>query len=296
LVEERGNLPSISLEFQELTPHHLALESSTVRKTEKGAWNVTGRARNISNQTSSDTWVLVQLFEDLDEFIAFEETPLAINPLPSGEASPFKLTFEGDLFIKRISITFKNASGQPIPAVDKRRKKEWIEVPIEEDRLSRVPTESERRAQAISLTTPAPSASNTFQPLEKVLETSLDELERGGSLGEEEVEEAFAHESSPESDSSAKAELEKETEEGAALGEIDLISDEEEADETPPLDASGPQSGLQLPEGVTEIPEEKEGEEKGAAEEDAAPSFIWIESFRNAVKTYYEKSRDAFPI
>ena len=127
-VEERRNLPPISLEFQELIPHQLALESSYLRKTQRGSWSVVGRAKNISGETLTDTWVLVQLFEDLEEFIAFEETPLPINPLPSGEASPFRVIVEGDLFIKRISIAFKNASGQPIPAVDKRKKRDWTEV------------------------------------------------------------------------------------------------------------------------------------------------------------------------
>ena len=65
---------------------------------------------------------------------SFEETPLAINSLPPGEASPFKLVFEGDHYIKRVSIAFKNASGQPIPAVDRRKRKEWAEVEIGEGR------------------------------------------------------------------------------------------------------------------------------------------------------------------
>ncbi|HMK75990.1 MAG TPA: hypothetical protein VK568_07385 [Thermodesulfobacteriota bacterium] len=313
-VEERRNLPPLSLEFQELTPHQLALESYSLRRTQRGAWSVTGRAKNISDQTLTDTWVLVQLFEDLDEFIAFEETPLAINPLPSGEASPFKLIFEGDLFVKRISIAFKNASGQPIPAVDKRRKREWIEVPTGEERhLSspRMSTEFGKRAQAISLTRPAekiivtkekenpretaPSSfSPTLEPLEKVLETSLSELEKDGHLGEEEPEGAFGQETSMGSDSSAPAEMENETEEDAVLGDIELASDETEVDETPLLSASKPQDAPQLPEGVTEIPEEEEAEEEETAEEEAAPSFAWIESFRNAVKTYYEKPHDIF--
>lgn len=299
-VEERRNLPPLSLEFQELTPHQLALESSSLRKTQRGAWSVTGRAKNISDQTLNDTWVLVQLFEDLDEFIAFEETPLAINSLPPGEASPFKLIFEGDLFIKRVSIAFKNASGQPIPAVDKRRKREWIEVPTGEGRLPRMSTEFEDRARSISLTTPVPSLSPALEPLEKVMKTSLSELEKDGHLGEEEPEGACGQETSLGSDSSALVEMKSETEEGGALGHIDLASDEKEVDEAPLLGASEPQDALQLPEGVAEIPEE-EGEEAETAgeettEEETAPSFVWIESFRNAVKTYYEKPNDIFSI
>ena len=294
-VEERRNLPPLSLEFQELTPHQLALESSSLRKTQRGAWSVTGRAKNISDQTLTDTWVLVQLFEDLDEFIAFEETPLAINPLPPGEASPFKLIFEGDLFIKRVSIAFKNASGQPIPAVDKRRKREWIEVPTGEGRLPRISAEFEKRARAISLATRASALSPTLEPLEKVMKTSSSELEKDAHSGAEEPKGALGQETAVGSDSSALVEMENETEEGSALGDIDLASDGKEVNEAPLLGASEPQDALQLPEGVTEIPEE-EGEEAETAEEETAPSFAWIESFRNAVKAYYEKPRDFFSI
>jgi hypothetical protein len=300
-VEERRNLPPLSLEFQELTPHQLALESSSLRKTQRGAWSVTGRAKNISDQTLNDTWVLVQLFEDLDEFIAFEETPLAINPLPPGEASPFKLIFEGDLFVKRISIAFKNASGQPIPAVDKRRKREWIEVPIGGEHVlssPHMPTEVEKRAEAIRLTRPAEkvivtkekempkevspsSLSSTLEPLEKVLETSLSALEKNGRVETEESKEGFGQETLLGSDSPAPTEIENEAEEEAASRDIELASVEKEADEAPLLEASKPQDALQSQESVTEIPH---------------PSFSWVESFRNTVKTYYDKPHDTFSI
>ena len=123
-VEERKQIPLISLEFQELAPHRMALESSYLQKSQRGTWGVTGRVKNISDGTLNDTWVLIQLFEDFEEFIAFEEAPLPINPLPSGQTSPFKVIFDGDFSIRKISIAFKNASGQPIPAVDKRKKRE----------------------------------------------------------------------------------------------------------------------------------------------------------------------------
>jgi hypothetical protein len=149
-VEERRNVPPITLEFQELVPHQLALESSYLRKTRGGTWSVIGRAKNISDETLNDTWVLIQLFENLEEFITFEEAPLPINPLPSGETSPFKVIFAGDLSIKKISVAFKNASGQPIPAVDKRKKREWAEVEIEGEHFfspARMVNEFEERSQ-----------------------------------------------------------------------------------------------------------------------------------------------------
>lgn len=129
-VEERRDFPTISLEFQELTPHQLGLESSCLRKSLRGTWSIVGRIKNISEEVLSDTWALIQLFNVFDELITFEEAPLTINPLPSGEISPFKVVFEGDFTIRKISIAFKNASGQPIPAVDKRKKREWIDVEI----------------------------------------------------------------------------------------------------------------------------------------------------------------------
>jgi hypothetical protein len=131
-VEGRRALPFPSLEFQELVPHQLALESSTPWKTQRGTWVIIGRVRNISDETLNDTWVLIQLFDDSDEFATFEEAPLTINPLPSGEASPFRVVFEVDFSIKRISVAFKNASGQPIPAVDRRRRREWEEVEMKD--------------------------------------------------------------------------------------------------------------------------------------------------------------------
>jgi hypothetical protein len=107
----------------------------------------------------SDTWVLIQLFDVLEEFITFEEAPLPINPLPPDEGSPFKVIFEGELPIKRISIAFKNASGQPIPAVDKRKKREWVEVEItdEETHFFSFPPKSfevEKKSDAIGLVKP----------------------------------------------------------------------------------------------------------------------------------------------
>jgi hypothetical protein len=293
-VEERRNLPPPFLEFQELSPHHLALESSYLRKTRRGAWSVMGRVKNISDQNLTDTWVLVQLFEDPDEFIAYEETPLAINPLPSGEVSPFKVIFEGDFPVKRVSIAFKNASGQPIPAVDKRRKREWTEVPIGEERFlsrPRMPAEFAKKAQTIGLTKPGPSApSFILEPLKKVLESSFGALEEDGSPGVEEPEGAFGQEASHESDSFAPEGMGKETKERGALGGIELSSGEREADEAPLLVASVRQDAIRLPEDVSEIPEEKRAEGK------TTPSLAWIESFRDAVESYYEERHDTLSI
>jgi hypothetical protein len=106
-VEERRNSSAISLEFQHGEPHGLALESSYLRRAPSGVWNVIGRVRNISEKSLSDTWVLTQIFDDEEEILSFEEVSIPINPLPSKEASPFKVFFEEGLPVKRVSSPLK---------------------------------------------------------------------------------------------------------------------------------------------------------------------------------------------
>lgn len=364
-VEEKRNSPPISLEFQELVPHQLALESSYLRKTQKGTWSVLGRVGNISDETLNDIWVLIQLFDVLDEFIAFEETPFPINPLPSGEASPFKVVFEGDLSIKKISVAFKNASGQPIPAVDKRKKKEWVEVEIEDEEgrffsSPRGPTEFEDRSPTIDQTEPPSKMivgkemeigreiplpleqeAELFpvvdiieeqggeveeisdQPLSLTLESSEEVSESYPELlieddhrGDEELEGVSGHETFQKLTSSVSEELGKERE-GAALGKLEVRSDDEEAVEESRLDASVFEEATQLLDDISESPGEVELEERiGGREEEVAeggltkeesikeeemekeatPSFPWIEYFRDVVKSFYQKPHDIFSI
>jgi hypothetical protein len=131
-VEVKRDSPPISLEFQKPELQPLALESASLRKNHGGGWNVIGRAKNIASETLNDIWVLVQLFGDFDEFLTFEEVPLTLNPFPQAETAPFKAIFEGDLSIQKLSITFKNASGMPLAALDRRTKPEWIKVDFDE--------------------------------------------------------------------------------------------------------------------------------------------------------------------
>ena len=206
-VEERRDFPTISLEFQELVPHQLGLESSCLRKSIRGTWSIIGRIKNISEEMLSDTWALIQLFNVFDELITFEEAPLTINPLPSGEISPFKVVFEGNFTFRRISIAFKNASGQPIPTVDKRKKREWIDVEINDEDghffSSQVfSPKIEQKAGVIEL--PAPSKEMVREKEKKILietiPTMVEELdihhgeerrEEQGEIGEEVPQESF---------------------------------------------------------------------------------------------------------
>ena len=135
-VEEEENFPTLFLEFQEIAPHRVALESSHLRKTKNGEWYVTGRGKNIFEESLNDVWVLIQIFNDLEDLLTFEEAPIPINPIPSGEAFPFKVVFEGGLSVKKVSIAFKSASGYPIPAIDRRKKREpeTLSLPLEESK------------------------------------------------------------------------------------------------------------------------------------------------------------------
>ena len=90
-IEEKEGSSLIFLEFQKMVPHQVALESAHLRKTPGGAWNVIGRIKNISGESLDDMWVLIQLFDDFEDFLTFEEIPIPINPLPAGESSPFKV-------------------------------------------------------------------------------------------------------------------------------------------------------------------------------------------------------------
>jgi hypothetical protein len=326
-IEEKRQIPRVSLEFQELTPHQLALESSYVQKSQRGIWSVTGRARNVSDGTLSDTWVLIQLFEDFEEFIAFEEAPLPINPLPSGQTSPFKVIFEGDLSITRISIAFKNASGQPIPAVDERKKRERLRTDKGEERTLSSPQVSpvfEEKSEAVEFTGPleimlGEEEKETSEaipgPSEQEMEPTLirevgEQLGNAGRIPEEsfllpvkplqEIMESspiLVKESGcpggeePERAVGQEASFEESGREvEAALDGGGQASGEDQGAEESNAGASVFQEATQLLEEISRSPKESEVEEK------TDPSFSWMGYFRDAVETFYQTSRDAFSV
>ncbi len=134
LVEKKRTLPPIFLEFMTKAPYLLSLQSSTLQKTTGGAWQILGRVKNESRESLVDLWVLVQLFNE-EELLSFEEVPLPINPLPPDASSPFRVFFDKDLPIKKVTLAFKNASGEPLPTADGRDLREWI--PITTDKWER---------------------------------------------------------------------------------------------------------------------------------------------------------------
>jgi hypothetical protein len=121
-IELKREDVAISLDFEGMGPCRIALESSSLSRTANGMWNVIGRVRNVSEDSLNDTWVLIQLFDDFEKLLTFEQALLPINPIPPGNASPFRLTFEGHLPVKKASIAFKNSSGNPLSAADGRRR------------------------------------------------------------------------------------------------------------------------------------------------------------------------------
>jgi hypothetical protein len=330
-VEEKREIPPMSLEFQELVPHRLALESSSLRRSQTGTWSVTGRVKNISDEILNDTWVLVQLFEDFEEFIAFEETPLPINPLPAGQSSPFKVVFEGTLSIKKISVGFKNASGEPLPAVDKRKKREWVKAEMEDERplSSRgMPTELEDKSEEADLA----------EPLRKMIAEKENEIrgevppslekEVGPTFGQEIIEEPRDTERISEESLSLPVEpLEKILESSSTVvkedgypgGEESEIVSGQETSHSSVADELGKEIEAAL-DGLVVAPDKdegtveslmdasvfqeatqllkdiSEGPKEAEVEERAVPSFSWIGSFRDAVETFYQTPHDIFSI
>jgi hypothetical protein len=313
-IEERRDLSPIFLEFQKIAPYQVALESAYLRRTPSEGWNLIGRVKNISEESLNDTWVLIQLFDALEEFLTFEEVPIPINPLPAGESSPFKVVLEGDIPIQKVSISFKNSSGNILPASD-RRKRKWVEGDIPEydgktpsvqiretsEEISR-PHEIEvspaseeinqEKGEVREGTLGEPIFSEIGErPLEAVPEIPeknkdimLRMVEESRPLGEEGLEIALEHETSQASTISG---LEEGVEEGgkALLEWAPPIEDGREKFQESPLDTCSHEEGLQRIEDISAVTEK--GEEE-------LPPFLWIEDFRQSIEIYYQNPRDQF--
>jgi len=104
-VEEKRDSPPIYLEFQEMAPHQVALESSDLQKTQSGAWNIIGRAKNISEESLNDTWVLIQIFNGLEDLLNFEEAPI---PNMSDKNSRISVRWMHELIPDVVRIDFSN--------------------------------------------------------------------------------------------------------------------------------------------------------------------------------------------
>ena len=311
-VEERREFEDFFLEFKEMVPHRIALESSTLRKVPSGAWHVIGRGRNISSDGLNDTWVIIQIFNDLGELITFEEVPIPINPIPPGEGFPFKVIFDGYLSIKRVSIAFKNATGGPIPTVDGRRKRDWEDVAIDGEKGEN------------------PPSADPIQPPEEFfirdssnigkMETESSPIESFPSAGEQcnVVSGEGEGEISREPFSVGLGDVH--VEDGETLVSEGVREEEtlpKEESETvlarEPLDENGKGAGLSLesecsPDHRRDTLEETdlephlcEGSPQGVMErspqivvEGEKEPFHWIKDFRNSIETYYQNHCDIF--
>jgi len=305
-VEEKIDSPPIALEFQEITPRWAALESTSLQRTRSGAWNVIGRVRNISKESLNDAWVLIQVFNDLEEFLAFEEVPVSINPLPPGSASPFKVVFDGDLPVERISIAFKNSSGSPIPAVDRRKKREWVEVKIDEGEekpgLTAIAESSVKiliekdsdlqvqNSHSLEMEVPfieGESLQREEEGGEKFFEEPLPLKEENDNPTEEGLEKPLEHDLSQSLPLKLQGEEKSEVEALPLEPESHLDSNKNILLESG-LDTSRFEEETQLLADIARPSEE--------AVKKGPPLFAWLESFRNSIEHYYQKPRDIFSI
>jgi hypothetical protein len=313
-VEEKRERVPIILEFGKADPHPIALESCILRRGQDGSWNAVGRARNISAENLNDTWVLIQLFERSDEFLAFEEVPLAINPLPPEESSPFKAVFEGHLPVQKVSVAFKNCSGSVVSALDRRRPdQEWVSIPFEREkdkegvffvRLDDTPEEigSEelpgKKPEEASNVTRDDRQGSGSQPLEKTShespevsspEVGSDDSEKGiviqvdlpgGKRGEEEESvQAF----DPGLLMLEVAKEEEAQEEEIVFAEPGNLAENEGL--TQELRVEGSQEGESPP--LSEVISAKVVQEE-------VSSFPWMDDFRNSIDSFYLENRNPF--
>ncbi len=320
-VERKRNVPPISIAFTGVQPPRVGLESSNLRKSPGGAWQVFGIVRNIFTEELFDIWALVQVFDEYGELITFEEIPLPISPLPPNESSPFKALIEKDLPLQKISIGFKTASGNLIPAMDKRERGEWVEVRIAELKkrppLPRAEISDEALAQHKPLPSLAPSANEGIgdqEDMEKIsmgispsageeisffseekIETRGEELALTFSEKEREAFEEDTEEKQnqlgflEEEDRSQKIELPLAVEEGFEEEELhlDLSTDEpmEDATKIEPNFPSFKKEGA--------VAEERQASAESKNEEKQI-FYPWLDDFKRAIEAYDQKNRDPF--
>jgi hypothetical protein len=308
-VEERRDTLPIHLEFQQSVPRLLALESSQFRKTQGGIWSVTGRVKNIGDAPVHDVWVLIQLFENPETLLTFEEVPIVLNPLPAGEASPFRALFDADVVVREISVAFKNSAGLPLSAEDRRKIREWAEVEIKD--------EGEHVSTALSpLTDGGPRTLDVMEPQEELsvergVFTQEDSLGNQGprpadmpaSRQEKSAEDTLvsALEGPPPfSQKNATGERfsgpsfaaplgleESKSEIKGASTEQDTLPDEAlESLRVRNRDISVFQEATKLLNEIDRRTDQKE--------EPDLPSFPWMEQFRDAIRRYDVEPRDPF--
>ncbi|MDI7258659.1 MAG: hypothetical protein QME90_01930 [Thermodesulfobacteriota bacterium] len=317
-VERKRVLAPIVLEFQGEALSLFALESSCLRKSPGGQWHVIGRVKNISHEELFDAWVLVQLFDELGELITFEEASLPINPLPPGRSAPFKVIFEKNLSINKISIGFKNASGHPIPAADRMEKREWVEVNIPEIEKREQPISAGRISEE-ALPTPEPETpifleraqqEREEEDLERGSEEmSLSGIEEGPLTTAEETEEenedltlSLFEGDDPQEEQRFEIILEQEPHQPEAPSILKDEKSEREENLQPDLSSEDRMGNIPevepdtpFQEGLTQVLQEHPAiSEKEEKEESLF--YPWMEEFRKWIEVYHQRHQDAFTI
>lgn len=301
-VERKRTLSPISLEYTSGTSGLLGLESASLRRSLGGMWQVFGRVKNLSKEPVPEVWTLIQLFDELNDLLTFEEIPLPIHPLPPGESSPFKAVFEGELFPKRITIAFKNASGAPLLTIDQRDMREWVEVKIAEveKRESQaalpIPLE-EPLALSEPILSPVPEREEEGQRVEEVFpengdagESGLEEpafrlMEGDGVLFEQEKGFDFVERKENRSQEAIPSFMVEKIEEEEELHLHDFQEPQTEEASTLALTSS---SFEEMKAVLGEPPVQKEE----ALEERL--SYPWLDDFRKAVVDYLRAYPDPF--
>ena len=314
-IDRKNDIPTMNLEFQETGSALIALESSSLRKTQSETWSVTGRVRNISAETLHDVWVLIQLFGNPGDFLTFEEVPLPLNPLPPQSFSPFKAIFDGSLTVKGVAIAFKNSGGRPLPSTDHRKPladESSIRVDLKEPCSSVVSAEeNERRAVEEQ-----PSPINPGGEQERgVEEYPRDQKSSDGRVTEEEV--ILSKMDEPKDESPAESNEEYTDVPLASCSSAILAKTDVEMIDVvfpelkPPAECSGgngqeipiPTPALeeasQLLKEITESKpqeiEEKQVEEESSSQlKESLPTFPYFEEFRRSVESYYRTHPDHF--
>jgi hypothetical protein len=314
-IDKRNDIATMSLEFQETDSALIALEASSLRKTQSQTWSVTGRVRNISTETLHDVWVLIQLFGSQGDFLTFEEVPLPINPLPPHSSSPFKAIFEGSLTVKGVAIVFKNSGGKPLPSTDHRKPladESSVRVDLKETFSSVVSAkENERR-----MVEEQPSPMNPGAEQERgVEEPPRDQKSSDESVTEEEV--ILSKMDGPEGESLAESNeeytgvpLSSSSSSILAKADVEMI-DVVFPELKPPAECSGG-NGQEIPlhtpvleeasqllkeitESKVQETEEKQIEEESSSQlKESLPTFPYFEEFRHSVESYYKMHPDHF--
>ncbi len=112
LKEER---PLLELECNEDETPFLLVRSIT-SSFQEGRTEVIGRVMNISSRPLKGVKVVAQFFDSHDQFVLYEESPIAFTILKPNQYSPFRVIGKGKPATWRISVAFKGEDGAMITA------------------------------------------------------------------------------------------------------------------------------------------------------------------------------------